>query len=179
MRVLIVRNAFSYDFGGAEKLAVFLAREIIDNGHEATVVTAHEKIADFARGLGIPAIRGWWWSKQNWSGRNILLTPLYVLWLVVLFIRYSLMVMSQKPDVLHLMSKDDFIAGTLAGRFLKKRVIWTDCADLKFLYQNIRSPLKNPVGKLVYAMSRQADTVTLVSQSEKHLIEQVLGAPRT
>ncbi len=175
MRVLIVRNAFSYDFGGAEKLAVFLARELIENNHEAYVMTAHRKIAKFASLLGVPVLTGWWWLKQNWSGRSISLVPFYFLWQLVLFIRYCFSIIRFRPDVLHLMSKDDYIAATIAARLFRKRVVWTDCADLKFIYENIQAPFRNPVGKIVYGVSCRADAVTLVSQSEKQLIEENLG----
>lgn len=175
MRILIVRNAFSYDFGGAEKLAVFLGRELIENSHTTRIVTAHKSVANLSLQLNVPVIRGWWWSKQDWSGKSALLTPFYFCWLIILFVKYCSIIIRFRPDILHLMSKDDFIAATAAGRLFRKKVLWTDCADLKFLYKNIHAPFKNPIGKMIYAMSCHASTVTLVSQNEKRLIEHELG----
>lgn len=174
-RALLIRNASSYDFGGAERFVVALAQELIANGWEATIVTAHSKIRELATSKAIPSRHGWWWSRQDWSGRRIALTPLYILWQLVLVVYYLILFIRLRPDVIHPQSKDDFIAATVAGKLLGKRVIWTDHADLKYVYQNVPVWYKNPVGKLVYLCSRIADHITLVSKSEEKLIESALG----
>jgi glycosyltransferase involved in cell wall biosynthesis len=177
MRVCVVRNAAANDFGGAERLAVYLARELGIHHYDSYILTAHKKIREFAALHDIKQLPVPWWRQQNWSGWRVAFVPLYLLWLILVFVWYMAHLLRHKPDVLHLMSKDDFIAGTYAGKLLKKRIIWTDCADLKFLYRNIQHPLRNPVGKLLYHASRHADAITLVSNNEKQLIEQALGAP--
>src|SRR5690242_17082270 len=115
MRVLIIRNSFDYDFGGAERLAVFLAEQLVLNGIEPIVASHHKMVLSFAQSRNIRNHQSPWWSKQNWSGVNILLTPLFLGWQLVLFCWYILFIKRNNIDALHLMSRDDFIAGTLAG----------------------------------------------------------------
>ena len=82
---------------------------------------------------------------------------------IVQFYRY-------KADVVHLQSKDDFIAGSIAGKLIGARVIWTDHADLKHVWKQLGVWYKNPTGKLVAWAARFADAITLVSQSECRLV---------
>jgi len=73
------------------------------------------------------------------------------------------------------MGKDDFIAGTVAGRLLGKGVVWTDPADLKHIFLNHAIWYKNPVGKLVYLVSHLAHAIMLVSKSEIQLTSESVG----
>src|SRR5262249_44349294 len=148
-RVLLIRNAYTYDFGGAERLVVHLAQELQINGLDATVMSRQSRLLAYAEEKGVSHVRGWWWSQQNWSGRRVALVPLYVGWQIILMVWYLQLIVRLKPDIVHAMSKDDFIAGTIAARLLGKRVVWTDTADLKFVYRNLDIWYKNPVGKLV------------------------------
>lgn len=175
MKVLVVRNAASYDFGGAERLTVHIAKELELNGIQAVVISRHKQLLTYAQSLHTVYKRGWWWSRQNWSGLRALGFPIYLLWQAVLMLWYIQLILRLRPDVLHVMSKDDFIAGTLAGRLLRRGVIWTDPADLKhvFLHHNIW--YKNPVGKLVYSVAPLASSITLVSESERRLITESVG----
>ncbi len=175
MRVLIVRNSYSFNFGGAERLAVSIASELQRHSVEPIVVSRQERLLGFATKRIVRAHKGFWWSHQDWSGFWLLLLPVYVLWQVVLVFWYLHLVLRYRLDVLHLMSRDDFIAGTIAGRLCRRPVVWTDCADLKHIYRNNGVWYKNPVGKMVYACSRLATAVTLVSKSEKTLVEASLG----
>lgn len=174
-RVLVVRNAFVYDFGGAERLAVHIARELKLNNLDVIVVSRQPRLLAYAEAQGVTGCRGWWWSRQDWSGKRVLLFPVYVLWQAVLVVWYLQLLIRLKPDAVHLLSKDDFIAGTIAARLLGKRVVWSDPADLKHVFRNNKVWYKNPVGKLTYAVSKLAGSITLVSFSEKRLIEESLG----
>jgi glycosyltransferase involved in cell wall biosynthesis len=177
MKVLIVRNAFVYDFGGAERLAVHLAQELSANGLEAIVLSRQPRLLKYAEDKDVRHQRGWWWQKQNWSGKSALIFPVYVAWQILLFSWYVQLLLRLRVDVLHICSKDDFIAGTVAAKLLHKRVVWTDPADLKYIFANHGLWYKNPVGKLVYAASKLADSITVVSHNEKRLIEVALGHP--
>jgi glycosyltransferase involved in cell wall biosynthesis len=165
-RVVIIRNAKSYDFGGGERFPVFLADILTKSSFEPLIISRSPKLLDLAHDHNIKTIRGWWWSWQNWSGKFALLFPIYVLWQLVLTIWYLCIFIYQKPDIIHIQSKDDFIAATLAGKLLDKRVIWTDHADLKHIWKNITIWYKNPVGKLVHLSARFTDTITIISNSE-------------
>lgn len=172
--ILIVRNAAPQDFGGAERLSVHLSEELKRQGVTAIVASRHKRLLGYAQQRNIEHCRGWWWPKQNWDGRNLLLLPLYLSWQLVLTLWYVQFILHHHISTVHLMSKDDFISGTLAAKMLGRGIIWTDCADLKHIYGNINIWYKNPVGKIVYTVSRLADHVTLVSFSEKRLIEESL-----
>jgi glycosyltransferase involved in cell wall biosynthesis len=175
MKILIVRNAYYYDFGGGERFPVHLAKELASLGHETVVVSAQPRLLQYAAEQGIRHRRGLWWSRQNWSGIRAILTPLYIGWQCILVIWYASLLTRERPDVLHLQSKDDFIAGTIVARLFRCRIVWTDHADLKHVFKNHQVWYKNLTGKLVYACSRWAHAVTLVSESEGRLIVEDLG----
>jgi glycosyltransferase involved in cell wall biosynthesis len=174
-RALLIRNAASYDFGGAERFVITLADVLQKNGWEAAVVTKHARITSEAATAGVTTIRCPWLTHQDFSGWRIALTPLYALWQLYLTLWYVRLIARFKPDVVHAQSKDDFIAATRAGKLLKKRVVWTDHADLKYVFQNVPVWYKNPVGKMVRRASRRADAVTVVSKNEGRLVAEALG----
>lgn len=175
-KIIIVRNAASYDFGGGERFPVFLAEALQELNREVLLVSRSKKLLDFANGRHIPTTKGWWWSKQQWSGMQILLSPLYFIWQLILFVYYLALFIEHSPKVVHLQSKDDFIAGTLAARLTGTRVIWTDHADLKHIWQNLSVWYKNPIGKAVWFAARYAHSITVVSKSEENLVTRQLPA---
>jgi len=173
--VIIIRNANSYDFGGGERFPVFLAVELVKLGYKPLVISRSPKLLAFANNNEIKTVRGWWWQRQNWSGRFALLFPIYFIWQIVLMIWYFILFIQKSPDVIHIQSKDDFISATIAGKLLGKKVIWTDHADLKHIFMNVQVWNKNPVGKLVYWAAKHADVITLVSESERVLVSKNLA----
>lgn len=168
--VVLIRNAQRYDFGGGERFPVFLAKVLQEQGYHPVVVSRSEAVRKFSVENQIEALKGWWWSHQNWSGARVLLTAIYVVWQAVLVLYYLAVFMKLQPLVVHIQSKDDFISGTIAAKIIGARVIWTDHADLKHVWQNVRIWYKNPTGKLVYFAALLADSITLVSKSEERLI---------
>lgn len=176
-RVLLIRNAQSYDFGGAERFPVDLALQLKQHGWEPIVVSRNKQLLFYARNNDIWRRRGAWWSRQNWSGRHVLLFPVYLGWQILLLGWYIRLFLEVKPKLVHPQSKDDFIAATLAAQLLHIPVIWTDHADLKYVYANHTIWYKNPVGKLVYLCSRFTKHITLVSHSEAVHIAESLGHP--
>jgi glycosyltransferase involved in cell wall biosynthesis len=169
-RIILIRNAKSYDFGGGERFPVFAADILQKNGYAPVIISRSSKLRSFAKGYDIPTIKGWWWSHQNWSGGSVLLFPIYVIWQLILTIWYTLIFLRLRPQAIHIQSKDDFIAATLAGRLVGARIVWTDHADLKHVWRNLTTWYKNPVGKLVYICAHFAHAISLVSQSEYTLI---------
>ncbi|HSX05506.1 MAG TPA: glycosyltransferase family 4 protein [Candidatus Saccharimonadales bacterium] len=176
-RILLIRNAYRFDFGGAERFPVHLAGELKRMDYQPLVVSRSEQLLSYAQVAGVERRRGWWWSWQNQTSWRAALFPIYLLWQVLLCGWYLQLLLRLRPDVVHPQSRDDFVAATVAAKLLGKRVIWTDHADLKYIFMNHRVWYKNPVGKLVYAVSKLADTITLVSKSEQQLIQQALGHP--
>lgn len=168
--VLLVRNAAKSDFGGAETYPVSVASILSANGIRPIIASRSKKVLDHAKRNSVSTQRGWWWSRQNWSGRRILLVPFYIAWQFMLTLWYMQLIVKTNARALHIQSKDDFIAGTLAGRILGRRVIWTDHMDLRYVFENISQPFRNPVGKLVFWAARYADNIILISDNEHRLV---------
>jgi glycosyltransferase involved in cell wall biosynthesis len=169
--VILIRNAAPYDFGGGERVPVFIAREAAKHKNLRPIVFSRsKKLLYFAKANDVDYKKTWWWSRQNWSGSRILLFPVYFVWQIVLFFYYLVLFLKYRPTVVHLQSKDDFIAGTFAARFVGARVIWSDHADLKHIFKNHRIWYKNPIGKLVYLAARVAERIVVVSKEDKRLI---------
>lgn len=174
-RILVIRNAYSFDFGGAERIAVDLAAELQTHGYQPIVVSRSPKILAYASSRGLDIRKGWWWKRQDWSGINMLLVPVYFAWQLLVSLWYVQLIMRTRADVVHPGSRDDFIAATVAAKLTGKRVIWTDNADLKYVYQNYSVWYKNPIAKLIYFLSKKVRAVILVSKNEKKHIEEALG----
>ncbi len=168
--IAIVRNAAPYDFGGGERFPVFLAETLKYQGFSPTIISRSKQLIEFTKENQIPTIKGWWWSKQQWSGVNNLFIPIYFIWQCILFLYYVSLFSKLKVGVVHIQSKDDFIAATYAAKALRKRVIWTDHADLKHIWRNLSIWYKNPIGKMVYRAALRADAITVVSNSELQLV---------
>lgn len=174
-RIAIIRNSYSYDFGGGEKFPIDLAITLKNHGYEPYLLSANKKTLHTARNLQLQAISSPWWSYQNFSGVRLLLLPLYLFWIVGVCFWYIGFILRHNIDIVYPQSRDDFIAATLAAKLLRKRVIWTDHADLKYIFLNNEVWYKNPIGKLSYQVSKLADVITTASNSELRLIEKSLG----
>lgn len=169
-KIILIRNAQPYDFGGGERFPVFVAEILANHQFIPLIISRSPRLLEFAKNRSISSLMGPWWSHQNWSGKFALLVPAYIIWQVFLFIWYLAVFAKHRPLAVHIQSKDDFIAATFAGRIVGARVIWTDHADLKHVWKNLRIWYKNPVGKLVYIAAHFAHAITVVSKSEQRLV---------
>ena len=174
-RVALIRNSYSFDVGGAEIFPINLGKLLASDDYEPFVLSANKKTLAMSSAANLHSILSPWWSFQNLSGLKTLLFPLYLVWMIIIGAWYFLYFLKNHIDVVHPQSRDDFIASTLAAKLLRRKIIWTDHADLKYIYMNHKKWYKNPVGKLVYIASKLADEVTIESHSEKKLIEASLG----
>lgn len=174
--VVLIRNAQPYDFGGGERFPVFVAKVLKHNYGTPLIISSSPSLLKYAEDNDIGAVRGLWWRNQKWSGARVLLFPLYILWQIFLFCWYLVTFIRLRPRVVHIQSKDDFIAATFAGRLVGATIIWTDHADLKHIWLNLRVWYKNPIGKFVYIASYLADKITVISKSEYREINRHLPA---
>lgn len=173
-KVILIRNAQPYDFGGGERFPVFVAKVLKRDHGVPIIISSSPSLLKYAQDAEVQTIRGLWWSNQDWSGVRALLFPVYVAWQVILLAWYVFTFVRIRPSVIHIQSKDDFIAATIAGRLTGAVVIWTDHADIKHIWQNLGTWYKNPVGKLVYVAAHFTHAITVISKSEyrevtKHL----------
>lgn len=172
--VILIRNANQFDFGGAEKYQILLAKELLKHNIGPLIITAHQQILQSAHQNQLPHFKAPWLKWQNFSGWRIIFIPLYFLWQGWLSLHYWRLFKKLQPQVVHLQSRDDFIAGTIAAKKIGARVIWTDHADLKHLFLNIDKPFKNPIGKTILKLIKKVDSIILVSNGEKEMIKQHL-----
>ena len=172
--VLLIRNAAPQDFGGAETYPVSLAELLKDNGWNPIIVTGSKKLRTYAMSKGITIHNGVWWSHQNFSGKRVVLFPLYTVWQIFLTLWYAGLIIKTRAKVVHIQSRDDFIGASIAGKILRRRVIWTDHMDLRYILKNTALRFKNPVGKLVLWSARWADHIIIISNNEKRLITKQL-----
>lgn len=168
--VILIRNANQFDFGGAEKYQILLAKELLKHHIVAKIITNHQLTLQAAKSHNLPHSHSPWLQQQNFAGWRLIFLPLYVLWQVYLTCFYLKLFHQLNPRVIHLQSRDDFIAGTIAARMLKLTIIWTDHADFKHLFLNTSRLLKNPIGKIILRLSRHVHCITLVSESERQAI---------
>ncbi len=164
-RVLVIRNAYQQDAGGAEQYAINLALALDAAGHTAYLVTDVRTILHKANSLHLRTIEGRWYSQQGWDRSYYLRYPLTVLWYVYIILRYRI-------DVVHPQSRDDFVFATRAANLLRKKIVWTDHADLKHVLDNVNH--FNPrIRKWVIKASRKASAIMCVSHSELKAIQAV------
>lgn len=173
-KALLIRNAAPTDFGGAERIPVFIAKELQKHNFEVLILSRSSKLLAFAKQEGVQSKRSFWWSRQNWSGLKALLFPAYLVWQAVLFVYYVVTFRNERPSVVHLQSKDDFIAGTLAAKLLNIPVFWSDYADLKHIFMNHTTWYKNPVGKLVYFAAHFTSKIVVVSKEDLRAVAALL-----
>lgn len=169
--ILFARTATPSAYGGAETYTLTTSKILSKNGFTPIIATNSPQLLDTAKDSHIQAIKTPWLKMQNWSGGRILLIPIYLIWLIYLTLWYVILITKLKADVLHLESKDDFIAGTIAGRILRKKIIWHDHMDLRYIFENVKKPLKNINGKLVYVCSLLADKIIIISDNELKIIK--------
>ena len=168
--VLLIRNAAPNDFGGAETYPVSLAKILHQKDWNAVIVTASKKLLAYAAENDISTYKGKWFLKQNFTGKRNLLFPFYIIRQLYLTCWYIGVVKKTKADTLHIQSRDDFIAASIAGRILKKKVVWTDHMDLRYIFENTNKPFRNLVGKMVFWATRSANTIILISNNEHKLV---------
>lgn len=168
--ILLIRNAAAGDFGGAETYQISLSIILKENDLLPIIVTRSNKLLAAADKAGVKTFRGWWWSRQDWNGKQVALFPFYICWQIVLTGWYITLIWRTKAQALHIQSKDDFIAATIAGRITGRITVWTDHMDLRYIFENISKPLRNPLGKLIFWVGHLAHHIVLISDNEYRLV---------
>lgn len=165
-RVLIIRNAYQKDTGGAEQYALNLAIALKNNGkYQPILVTKHQKIIDKCKNNDIETIKGVWNESQEW-------TRIYYLRYFYITLWYLWIIAYKRIDIVHPQSRDDFVFATNAGYLAKKKVFWTDHADLKYILDRKKHP--NPrMQRWILSAVRHTNKIICVSKNEKKLILEV------
>ena len=156
-KVLIIRNAFSHDFGGAEIHALNLAIELKKNNYEPILTTRVPALLERCKENDIKHQRGLWYSRQGWGRFYKIFGRFIVIW-------YILIIRLKKIDLVHAHSRDDFVFATKAAKILGVKVVWTDHADLKYIMKKNNSP---DLRSSIVELASYATRVIIVSNSEK------------
>jgi glycosyltransferase involved in cell wall biosynthesis len=165
MKILLIRNAFSNDFGGAETYAYNLAQALITQNRKVLLVSSLQPLLEKCRTNVVPAKKGYWNKSQHWTRMYYIRYILTTLW-------YCWLILRHRVDVVNPQGRDDFIFATNAAWLLRKRVIWTDHGDLKYILDRVNHP--NPrLQRWVLRAASKAAAIICVSDSEKKAIEQV------
>lgn len=165
LRILIIRNAYQKDTGGAEQYSVNLAQALQDAGHKPYLVTKHKAIKKQAEQHGIPTIHSVWHEKQEWDRWYYVRKFYTTLW-------YIWIILSRRIQVVNPQSRDDFVFATNAAKLLRRRVIWTDHADLKYLMDRVNH-YHPRMQAWLSAASQYATKIVCVSKSEQASITKV------
>ena len=161
-RILVIRNAYDTDAGGAEQYALNLCVVLQKQGLDPILMTRVPDLLKKAKTAGIFTRPGRWHSTQEWGKHYFLRLPLMVLWYLFILLRYRI-------DVVHPQGRDDFIFASIAAGMLRKTVVWTDHADLKYIMNLSVHPFPYLKKWVVFA-SQFARTIICVSNSERDKI---------
>lgn len=165
LRVLIIRNAYQKDAGGAEQYALNLSVALKRAGHQPLLVTKVLKIHEKSKLDNIRCISGPWHDSQQWDRWYYIRFPAYSLW-------YAYIILRHRIKIVHPQSRDDFIFATAAARLLRKKVVWTDHADLKYVLDQVNH--YNPrMRKWLISACQNVSVITCSSKNEKKEIEAV------
>lgn len=174
--ILLVRNIHRNSFGGAEQYQIELSRLLKKDGFCPIIISSSKPLLKKAKASKIPTHRSLYLYHQNWSGYRNLFLPFYFLWQIIVFLWYLTIILRFRPQVLQIQNRDDMIAGTLAGKVTRTRVIWTDHADLrKLIWENINKKYKNPIGKLILKLAKYPYQITTISDYEYHHLTSLLS----
>jgi glycosyltransferase involved in cell wall biosynthesis len=165
VRVLVIRNAYDRDAGGAEQFALNLCIALRAAGHTPILMTRVPGVVTKAQAAGITVKRGMWHKTQEWGKHYFLRFPLTVLW-------YCWFMLINQIEVVHPQGRDDFIFATYAAKLLGKRVVWTDHADLKVVMNLDRHPFPY-LRKWIVAASKYTRAIMCVSAAERNEIQAV------
>lgn len=165
LRILVIRNAYQKDAGGAEQYALNLCIALKESGHLPLLVTKVSKILEKADRLGVEYKKGVWHDSQKWDRWYYLRYPVFTFWYIYIILRHRI-------DVVHPQGRDDFIFATTASRLLGKPVVWSDHADLKYVLDNVNH--YNPrMRKWVINASKYCQAIIAESNNEKKEVEAV------
>jgi glycosyltransferase involved in cell wall biosynthesis len=169
-RIIVARNAYSWQYGGAEQYAYNLAAGLAGEGIQATVVSRVPELLQHCRGAKIGTFRNIWFKNEThrrWM-------PFYYLLMPVLIGQYVLLIWRTKADLMVLTSRDDQIFGTMAAKFTGTPVVWFDHGDMK----NIVARPFRFLSKSYYWALRHADRVIMTSAAEHDKISLNLPASK-
>ncbi|MFI5240702.1 MAG: glycosyltransferase family 4 protein [Candidatus Saccharimonadia bacterium] len=164
--VIISRNAYDWQFGGAEKLTYNLAIELRALGYSPLIITKVPQLLTMCQTEGITTFSNFWLkneTRRRWAVVYFLCLPLLIgQYLFVLWRYQAKLVISG--------SRDDQMFASLAAAWLHVPTIWIDHADMKGIISQPFPFLRN----LYINSLAKTRRVIVVSRAEQHKIFQSL-----
>ncbi len=168
-KIFLIRNVSPEKFGGGETYQLKLAEELKKHGFTPAILTNSEKLLGVAKRQKIKTFVPPYIKNQNWSGLKNFLLPIYFLRLRRQQKWYEDLFKREKPDVVNIQSRDDWISATLAAKKLGIKILWTDHADFRnWVLWNVEEKFKNPIGKKIAKLSKVADKIIFISEYERN-----------
>ena len=173
--VLLVRNVAPWMYGGGETYQLKLAGKLTRAGFTPIIVTNSKELLKRADDMGVKTLVPPYMKNQNWSGwRNVLLCQ--YMWFQRRLKKWYLEILEQyAPVVVNIQSRDDMIAGTIACKKKRIKVLWTDHADFRnWVLWNVNAKFKNAIGKKIIKLSKNVDEVVFVSKKVAEETEKMI-----
>jgi glycosyltransferase involved in cell wall biosynthesis len=166
--VVIARNAYEWQYGGAEQFAYNFAVSMKAEGIDTVVASRVPELLKHCKRAHIPTFRNLW--LKNETHRRWM--PAYYLLYPILIGQYAWLIMRYRAQLLVLTSRDDQIFGTLAGKLMGVPVVWFDHSDMKHI---VAKPFRF-LSRSYYRSLALADRVIMTSKAEQEKITANLPA---
>jgi glycosyltransferase involved in cell wall biosynthesis len=166
--ILIIRNAYRWQDGGAEKFATNLAGALKQHGYEPILVSNVPELKARAKAAGLKYYPNLWLhnrGSQRWR-------PVYRLLRGRLINQYLRLIKRHRVRLVIAMSQDDQLYAGHAAASAGVPVIWIDHADLKHTLSN-----HNLIKPYTSAL-KSVQKVVAVSRAEKAAILERAGELR-
>lgn len=157
-RILIIRNAYAWQFGGAERLTFNFALALKKLGYKPVVATRVPELRQYCREANVPVFTNIWLQNR---GRKI--WPLYCALYPVLIAQYLYAIIRHRVQLVVCCSRDDQIFATFAAALLGRPSIWIDHADMKHI---VKSNMR-VLGWSYKLARRLAAKIVVVSKAER------------
>jgi glycosyltransferase involved in cell wall biosynthesis len=164
--IVIVRNAYEWQYGGAEQFAYNLATALKHEHINSVVVTRVPELLKHCQRAGLKTFRNIW--LKNETHRRWM--PVYYLLFPLLVSQYAWLLLRNRADLLIATSRDDQIFGTMAAKLLGVPVVWFDHADMK---HTVAQPFRF-LSRSYYWSLTHADRVIMTSHAEYQKIDKNL-----
>lgn len=173
-KIILIRNTNPENYGGAESYQLSLAKQLVKNNYEPLIISSSKKLIEEARAQSVQCMEAPFIKNQNWSGLKNLLFPIYCIKILKLKRWYKKVFKENNPHAVNIQSRDDWLAATLAAKKMNIKIFWTDHIDFRtWVFQNVKKPYKNFIGKWILACTKYVDKIIMISDYERLNFEKI------
>jgi glycogen synthase len=162
MRILLIPSAYYPSLGGVEELTRQLAKTYSQQGHHVIVATSKSPDSSYKEVVDTVSVYRFHFQLP---AKNILTLLKFIVIFPITLIRFSLLCLSFKPDVLHIQcSSSNTLYATLMSKILRIPLILTSQGETKMDAAQIYQKSAFMKKTLVFGLKRAA-FVTACSQA--------------